>query len=377
LEYGEPKPVRILSIIRDVFGGFTTMKIRFANLLLVTITLTLAACTASRAQEPIPTPTSVPAILPTPLSTVSFDERLLATVNIADHPLATANPIGNHPDEIVFAGDFIWVKTENGHVIQIDPTTNEMVSAIKVDTTTDLDHSCQGLGTDGENVWVCSASGDEDSRTIDVVRIDLQTQSVVETIKVEKNFEQFDMPFLSNQIWVLSGNGDKLIGIDVTTNQPSPAIDLGTRCFQLAGTGKALFATCAIDNLVLQIDPESREVIARVTVKNPRNIAATENAIWVVQDNAIVRLDPQSLNPVLAFTNLPGVGSTGDIFATEEAVWVRQESGFLYRIDPANNELTEQIKPDQSFTGGSVLATSDSIWTTAIDDNLLIRLSLR
>ena len=353
------------------------MRIRFLNLFLGTITLTFAACRASPAQELIPTPTSIPAILPTPSSIVPFDERLLATVNIADHPLASANRIGNHPDEIVFAGGFIWVKTENGHIIQVDPATNEMTAAIKVDTTTDVDHYCQGLGTDGENVWVCSASGDEDNRTIDVVRVDLQTQSIVETVKVEKSFDQFDMPFLSNQIWVLSGNGDKLIGIDVTTNQPNPAIDLGTRCFQLAVTDKALFATCAPDNLVLQIDPESREVTARVTVKNPRNIAATELAIWVVQDNAIVRLDPQSLNPVLAFTNLSGLGSTGDIFATEEAVWVRQESGFLYRIDPANNELTEQIKPDQSFTGGSVLATSDSIWTTAIDDNLLIRLSLQ
>lgn len=353
------------------------MKTRFATLLLATVTLALAACTASRTQEPLPTSTSVPVILPTPSSTVPFDERLQATVNIADHPLASANQVGNHPDELVFAGGFIWVKTANGHLVQVDPATNEMVSAIKVDTTKELEHYCQGLGTDGQNVWVCSASGEEDNRTIDVVRIDLPTQSIVATVKIDKNFDQFDMPFLSNQIWVLSGIGDELIGIDVATNQPSPAIDLGTRCFQLAATDKALFAACTIDNLVLQIDPESREVVARVTVNNPRTIAATESAVWVVQDSAVVRLDPKSLNPVVAFTNLPGVGFTGDIFATEEAVWVRQESGFLYQIDPASNEFAQQIKPDQSFTGGSVLATSDSIWTTAMDNDILIRLSLK
>lgn len=350
-------------------------------LITMLVALIVTACAPQVAPTPIPKPTStstsIPAILPTPSSTVPFDERLLATINIADHPLATVNPIGNHPDELVFAGGFIWTKTANGHVIQIDPSSNQMVGAIKVDTTTDLDHYCQGLGSDGENVWACSARGEEDNRTIDVVRIDPQTQSVVETVKIGKTFDQFEMPFLSNQIWVLVDNGNSLVGIDVTTNQPSPTIELGTRCFQLAATDKVLLATCATDNLVLEIDPAKREVTKRVNLKNPRNIVAAKNAIWVTQDSAVIRLDPESLSPVVAVTNLPGVGSMGDVFVTDDAVWLRHESGFLYRIDPADNELTEQIKPDQSFTGGSVLATSDSIWTTAIDDNLLLRLSLK
>ena len=49
---------------------------------------------------------------------------------------------------------------------------------------------------------------------------------------------------------------------------------------------------------------------------------------------------------------------------------------FLYRIDPVRNKLVEQIKVGESLTGGSVFATSDSIWTTANEDDLLIRLSL-
>jgi hypothetical protein len=352
------------------------MKPKINIYFILTLTLTLAACVSSNASVPTAVPTSVPAIPPTPSSMTTLDERLLATVNIADHPLAAANRIGNHPEEIVFAGGFIWVRTANGHVVQVDPATNTMVAAIKVDRTAELDHYCQGLGTDGETIWACSASGEGEDRTIDVVRIDPDTQSIVETFKVGKVFDQFYMPFLSNQIWVLSGNGDKLIGIDVTTNQPGPAIDLGARCFQLAATDKALFATCAIDNLVLQIDPEKKEVTRRVNIESPGIITAAGNGIWVLQDNAVLRLDPESLSQVVVFTNLPGVDSTGDIFATDDAVWVRQESGFLYRIDPANNELIEQIKPDQSLTGGSVLATSDSVWTTAIDDNLLLRLSL-
>jgi hypothetical protein len=348
------------------------MKHPLQNSFLVIVALILAACTASSSQAPsaISTPapqepsltlTSVPAILPTPSTVVSLEERLLATIDI------------KYPDELAFVQGFIWVKTDDGHVIQVDPATNSVVGDIKVDTTSDPYHYCQGLGTDRENIWACSASGDEDHRTIDVVRIDPNSQSVVETVKVGKIFDQFNMPFLLNQIWVLSGNGDKLVGIDITTNQPSPAIDLGARCFQVAAVNSSLLVTCRMDNLVLRIDPEKMEVAERFSVPSPRNITATENGIWLSQDNAVVRLDSESLNPVATFTKL----FNADIFGTKEAVWVRLEAGFLYRIDPLSNQLIEQIKTDQSLSIGSILVTPNSIWTTAGDDDLLIRLNLK
>ena len=337
------------------------MKLTLRNSFLVTVALILAACTAAGPQEPSATPTSVPAVLPTPSSIVSFDERLLATIDI------------KYPDELAFVQGFIWVKTDNGHVIQVDPATNSVVGDIKVDTTSDPYHYCQGLGTDGENIWACSASGDENQRTIDVVRIDPSTKSVVETVQVGKIFDQFNMPFLLNQIWVLSGNGDKLVGIDITTNQPSPAIDLGARCFQVAVVSESLLVTCKLDNLLLRIDPAKMEVTGRLTFPNPRNIVVTENGIWLSQDNAVVRLDTESLNPVTTFSKL----FNADIYATKEAVWVRLEDGFLYQIDPVSNQLVEQIKTDQSLSMGSILVTPDSIWTTAGDNDLLIRLGLK
>jgi outer membrane protein assembly factor BamB len=337
------------------------MKPRFETFLLVMAFLILTACTASSPQESSETPTSVQTILPTPSSIVSFEKRFLATIDI------------KYPDELVFVQGFIWVKTDDGHVIQVDPATNSVVGDIKVDTTSDPYHYCQGLSTDGENIWACSASGDENNRTIDVVRIDPSAKSVVETVKVGKIFDQFKMPFLLNKIWVLSGNGDKLVGIDITTNQPGPAIDLGVRCSQVEAVGKSLLVTCRLDNFVLRIDPEKMKVTDRLTFSSPLNIAATENGIWLSQGTTITHLDTESLNPVAIFTNL----FNADIFATKDAVWVRLENGFLYRIDPVSNQLVEQIKTDQSLSMGSILVTSDSIWTTASDDNILVRLSIK
>lgn len=310
------------------------------------------------------TPASLPEILPTAASIIPFDERLLASFTIL-----------KEPDEMVFVQGFIWTKTADGHVVQIDPATNTVMADIKVDTATIPHHYCQGMGTDGEDVWVCSASREADNTHIDVVRVDPVSQSVVETFKVGKIFEQLDLPFLLNQIWVLADGGGRLIGIDVTTNQVSSTIDLGARCFQVAAVDRVLMATCALDDLVLQIDPEKSEITARVTLERPGTIAGNGDGIWVAQAASIVRLDPTTLNPVVTFSNLPNM-DTGDIFVTKEAVWVRHQGGFLYQIDPASNQIVKQIMIDQDLAGGSVLVTSDSIWATAYDDNLLVRLSL-
>jgi outer membrane protein assembly factor BamB len=326
---------------------------------LAIVAMILIGCMADPTQLPTSTPTLIPAILATPSLTVPFEERLVATVEI------------NYPDELVFVNGFIWVKTDNGHVIQVDPTTNSVVGDIKVDTTSDPYHYCQGLGTDGTNIWACSASGDEDHRTIDVVRIDPIAKSVAETVKVGKIYDQLKMPLLLNKIWVLTDNGDKLVGIDITTNQPGPEIDLGARCFQVEAAGKSLFVTCKNDNLVLHIDPEKLEVTERLTFSSPANIAAAENGIWLMQGDAVVRLDIESLNPVIAFTDL----FPSDIFASNDAVWVRSDAGFLYRIDPGSNRLVEQVKTDQNLSIGSILVMPESIWTTASDDDMLIRLS--
>src|SRR5262245_29796802 len=202
------------------------MKSRSRTFLTTILALILSACCSALTEEssatesaslpaimhtltptslPTTIPTIIPEVLPTPATIVSFDERLLASFTIL-----------KEPDEMVFVQGFIWTKTADGYLVQIEPATNTVTADIKVDTTTDSFHYCQGLGTDGDDIWVCSAGGDADHRTIDVLRVDPESQSILETFKVEKIFEQLDLPFLLDQIWVLSGSGDTLVGIDIT-----------------------------------------------------------------------------------------------------------------------------------------------------------------
>ena len=217
---------------------------------------------------PTARPTLIAGILPTAVSIVPLEDRLLASIDTDEHPLSHQNMIGNHPEVIIFAEGFIWVNLVNGHIVQVDPNSNRMVSAVKTDTTNDPNHYCQGLGTDGENIWVCSASGDDDYRTINVIRIDPSSQSVVASIEMGGIFDQLDMPVAQNPIWVLTGEGSKFVGIDASNSQPNPSIYLGNRCCHLAALGHILYASCALDNLVLKIDTQKREVVARQPLQN-------------------------------------------------------------------------------------------------------------
>jgi len=322
------------------------------------------------------TPTPAPEKPAMPLSTISMDSLIMASFNTNEHPLASPTLTGNNPDELVLAdNDMVWTHMDNGYLVQFNWFSNTMSAAVKTDTTTDIFHYCQGLGSDGTDVWACSAAGDEGHKTINVVRVDTTKQAVVETFEVGKIHDQLSMPFVNNQIWVLTGDGSKLVGIDVSTNQVNPAIDLGARCFQLAGLGNMLYASCTVDNLVLKIDTEKKEVIGRQTLTSPQTLAAASNGVWVCQGNSITRLDPETLNPIITFTGITDSG----IAASTGAVWVWEyNKALLYKIDPATNEVAALIKPAKPFlTGGGALLTEDSLWLTVNENDLVLRLSLK
>ena len=327
--------------------------------LLVACALVLCGCSTSSSPGAVASAPAIATVSAAPALRVPFEDRVQSSIDI------------DFPDELVSAGGYVWVKTDDGHVLQVDPGKNSVVADIKVDTTSDPSHYCQGLGTDGTNVWACSAAGDETSKTIDVVLIDPRAKKVVHTVKLGKVFGQLGIPFLRDRLWVLTGEGDRLVGVDVATGRPEAGIELGARCSQVASSGASLFVACGPDNLLLRVDPEEAKVTQRLAISNPLNLAAAANGVWLSQGDAVTRLDAQSLSPVAVFTGLPG---EKDIYATTDAVWVRSKAGFVYRIDPESNTLAEQIRSSRALSMGGIAVTSDSIWTTASDEDVLIRL---
>ncbi len=265
--------------------------------------------------------------------------------------------IGGNPDWLAAAGDALWVKTDSGALVRVDPDSLKTSAPVAV-----ADALCQGIGAGDDAVWSCAGE------TGQVVRVDPASRKVAATVEAGKINAQGQIPIAFGHAWVLVDDGSKLVGI--ADDAVAKTIELGTVCTELTATATALWAACPTDGLALKIDPEAGEVVARVEgLPKALTIAAGED-VWVGFDGGLARIDEATGEVTAVVDAAPG--PVGGIAVTDDAVWVRAEGRFLRRVDPATAEVVEDVTaPEQS--GGSVIVAFGSIWATASDDDALYR----
>jgi outer membrane protein assembly factor BamB len=291
----------------------------------------------------------------TPQSVVPQARWMLDSIEIAN------------ADAIAEIDGALFVKTDDGRVVRVDPETGEITAEAKVDTAKDRAHYCQGIGSDGKTLWACSASDD----TTDIVRLDPATLNETARSPVDKVFDQYALPVVDGKVWVLTGDGSRLTIVDATTGEQA-TVPLPERCFQLAVSSQVAYATCLLADKVIAVDVASGDVIGSAQVIQPTSVSVFDHDVWVSGSAGLVRLD-SGLEPQVEF---PGISarSVGDIIETASAVWVRTEKEFLLRIDPATGEVAARYEIDPVPSGGSLLVTDDAVWTTAFNDSIVYKI---
>jgi hypothetical protein len=312
----------------------------------------IAGCSA--ASDP-PETRATPTVTAAPATEGALESRLIATIDI------------DHADGLVEVGGAVWVKTDDGQVVRINPGTDAVTGTVHLDTATDPSHYCQGIGTDGTAVWACTAS----DTTTGIVRIDPTTMTVGQPVAVDKVFDQLSLPHTARGIWVLSAGGNAVTVVD-PVSQATKSYPLPGRCLQLAASEAVVVATCAVDNLVVALDPETGEVTAQVSLDSPRIAAATEGDVWVDTSQGVTRLTTDL--EVRAVYPKQVVGLEGDLTVAADELWVRGAGGVLWRIDPTRDSVAEQLSADPALSAGSLLVTSDALWATAGNDGVVLHL---
>ena len=259
----------------------------------------------------------------------------------------------------------IFVKQDGGVVQKIDPARNRIVAHVRADTKSKL--YCQGIGAGGGWVWSCSGG--------DVVQIDPHSVKVVKSIPVRKVFDQGRLVYAAGRIWVLTGNGDELVGIDARTGRPGAAIALPVSCNELGPGGQSVWAICPQANTVVRVDPRAGKPAERYHVIAPTYAYGSSTDVWVGSDGALVRYDRDTQKPVATFAGLDPT-DLGDLWVDGDAVWVRNANVWLDRIDATTNAVAEQVRPPRPSTGGSVLLDGTTMWTADNDDARILRLRL-
>jgi len=198
------------------------------------------------------------------------------------------------PDWLAADEDHVYIQSVE-HVSALDPESGAITTAVEVAS----DH-CQGIGAGLGGVWTCSGS--------DVIPIDQHNGTTGTPIPINKSAEQGHLPTGFDRLWVLTDGGSTLVGLEPETGDVTGEVTLDARCLDVAVDQASVWLACALDDVVLRIDPASLEVVDRIDVMEPRGVAFSEGAVWVGGVGAVVRLDPETLGIVASQHGECGVG---------------------------------------------------------------------
>jgi hypothetical protein len=175
-------------------------------------------------------------------------------------------------------------------------------------------------------------------------------------------------------MWVLTGEGDRLVGVAEADGSLSDAITLPAACHDLGAAAEVVYVVCERANRVLRVDPATSTVTANVEVAGPIQLSAAESGVWVAGAQDLLRLDPATLATSLTVKGL-STGSLGAVWADATGVWVRGVGRFLTRVDAKTGAQTRVI--DAPFrSGGDVLVDGAYLWATDFDERLVLRLEI-
>lgn len=295
---------------------------------------------------------AAPAVVPTPPPPEPHTAFAPAEVKVLSDPDWLAAGFGS-----------VWVKRPEGVVSRIDSTTATITAEIDVHEPSS--DQCGGIGPGGDTMWSCASH--------DVVRIDPETDSVVATIPAGKIPGQGRLARAAGRIWVLAGEGDRLVGIAEDDGSLSEPIALPAACHDLGAAADIIYAVCDRADKVLRVDPASGSVTAEVAITDPNWVSAAAGGVWIAAGPDLLRLDPSSLSTTLQVMGL-GTGERGAIWADDRGVWVRRVDPFLARVDAAGR-LTRVINAPFD-SGGDVLVDGPYLWASDFDARMVVRLEL-
>jgi streptogramin lyase len=324
-------------------------------LLLVSVMALTAGCAEGDSQPDLapaaaPSDTSAPTSSPTGGEVETLPLEYVTVAELA---------LPGDPDWLAADDSGVWVQRGSGELTLIDPATNEVVFASDVGEI----ELCQGVGASFGSGWTCLRS--------DVVRVDPSTRKVVARVAVRKQAQQGHLVGAFDHVWVLTGDGSTLAGIDPKTNRVAVKFELPARALDVTASADALWLPCRIDDRVLKVDPRTGEVLLDVEVANPVAVAADETEVWVGTATDSQRLDPET-GEVLTHADA-AAEPEGRLALDDDSLWVRNTEDFLIQVDRSSGARIRQFSADVT-SGGDVMALDGDVWITAYDDQVLFRI---
>jgi streptogramin lyase/predicted Ser/Thr protein kinase len=278
-------------------------------------------------------------------------------------------PVGNWPDQVVAAGQYLFVvNVEDATVSRLDTTSGQLQTFGAADNPV-------SLGVEDENrIWIGS------NTTPEVVRVGAETLRVQRRVRI-KGVAATWMAIGDGSLWVTShpaGAGcaevEGTSQVDLATGRVVRTVVTG-RCPNAVAHGEeAAWVVNAAESTVTRIDPATGAMESFETGHQAGSVMAGLGSVWVTSDydDSVWRLNPVTGSPqaIIPVGDLPW-----GIVADDGAVWVTshgpespaaalpgqiEPAGTLVRIDPDTNKVVATI--DLGQYANAVTAGPGGIW---------------
>ncbi len=334
-------------------------------------------------QHETPSPGSTPSPTPSELTA-----RVTAAIPIG--------PRGQVPSVAYGAGS-VWVAyfdtspDQHGHLVRVDPQTNQVVDDIVVDTFPSWEVGGGGLTVSDGSVWITGSI--ESTRCPDpglfqagrfqaaLVRVDAATDTPGQTICLGGHFGA-DVAVDDAGVWVLVfGDHDRMLSVvhvDPSTGDVLGRTELqqhyGHWLFAVGGSivaGVNEVSGADVGNSVLAvIDPATGVLRDTIPLHSSAWLASDGEQLWAATGDGLERLDPVTG----AVTAGPyAVANTGDALAVgpEYVSFLAPEGRqlLLLRLNPATGQTTP-IEVQGGFEWNALAQAPGTLWGLGFDGTL-------
>ena len=212
-----------------------------------------------------------------------------------------------------------------------------------------------------------------------LARIDLSSNQVVATVRLEDGLTGVDIAIGHGSVWVLNRGGRTVWRIDPTTNTVSATITWEGEFFpsdMAVGAGAVWVTTDFFAGVIARIDPSTNEIVANINVgEYPGQLAATQDAVWITSSSIPVLRIIDPLNNEVSSINLDCAAR--NITASETDLWLLCEPDpVVMGVDPLTRQVVAKIAIDSRSRG--LVMSANAVWVssrqagtlTAIDPDL-------
>jgi streptogramin lyase len=259
----------------------------------------------------------------------------LVAVGSSIAPGSSPRPIariqtGTAPCDIASGFGAMWVVTDGGRLVRINPHSNRLSRRIRVPRG-----SC-GVATGAGAVWVTGY------RQPTLLRIDPRTSRIR---RVRVSAEPFDVLVAYGRVWVTGWGDGTLAEIAPRSLRVLRRIGVGPKPSGLTSMAGAIWVGFGGDRTAIaRVDPASGAVTS-VPVGDPRPawFVAGARALWVqANDHDLVHVDPATRRVLgrLRFGSTLAQGAA----APDGTLWIPdKERNVVFRVDPGAGRVVDSF----------------------------------